>query len=49
MVTPSIDKNDIKEVYEAHANSYIIKPEDLEGLINIINRFKDYWNQVLLP
>lgn len=49
MVTSSIDEKEIKEVYNAHVNSYIVKPEDLEGLINIVNRFKDYWNQVLLP
>ncbi len=35
-------ENTIK-AYTCHVNCYIIKPEDLEGLISILNSFKELW------
>lgn len=38
----STHENTIK-AYMCHVNCYIIKPEDLEGLISILNSFKELW------
>ena len=49
VISPSIDRNDIKEVYSSYANAYIVKPEDLKGLVAILDKFKNFWNLAQLP
>ena len=49
VVTSSIDKEEIREVYRAHANSFIVKPDDLKGLLNILDKFKKLWSYAELP
>jgi hypothetical protein len=44
------DYENVVRSYMCHVNCYIIKPEDLEGLIGILNSFKDLWlKHVRLP
>jgi response regulator RpfG family c-di-GMP phosphodiesterase len=49
VISPSIDRKGIKEVYSSYANAYIVKPEDLKGLMDILDRFKNFWNLAQLP
>ncbi|MGZ7048683.1 MAG: hypothetical protein ACXVH2_08755 [Methanobacterium sp.] len=49
VITSSIDSDDIKDVYRAHANSYMVKPDDLKGLLMLLDKFKELWNYAQLP
>ena len=43
VLSSSNDKEDIKKMYEQHANAYITKPVDLDKFINVIRTFEDFW------
>ena len=43
VLSSSNDKEDIKKMYEHHANAYITKPVDLDKFINVIRTFEDFW------
>lgn len=43
VLTTSCRDSDIDSCYSAGANSYICKPNDLNGLMAAIQRLKDYW------
>jgi len=43
ILSSSNDKEDIKKMYEQHANAYITKPVDLDKFINVIRTFEDFW------
>lgn len=50
VLTTSSDQADINKCYEAGANSYIVKPVDLSGFFEAIQRLKNFWFEVaLLP
>lgn len=50
MLTTSNDERDIEACYDAGANSYIQKPVSYEGLMNSVQRLKDFWfDTVMLP
>lgn len=50
VMTSSRDSRDIQACYSAGANSYIVKPVDLDGFLKAIARLKEYWFQIsLLP
>ncbi|MCP4271342.1 MAG: response regulator [Gammaproteobacteria bacterium] len=50
VLTTSSDEMDIDRCYSAGANSYILKPVDLDSFFDTIKRFKDYWFKVcILP
>jgi two-component system response regulator len=43
VLTTSSSEGDVDFCYRAGANSYIQKPRDLEGLLDVAKRIKDYW------
>jgi CheY-like chemotaxis protein len=48
VMTSSKDQTDIDACYRHGANSYIVKPVDLDGFIKAIARLRDYWFQIVL-
>lgn len=48
VMTSSRDQTDIDSCYRQGANSYIVKPVDLNGFIQAIARLRDYWFQIVL-
>ncbi len=48
VMTSSRDQTDIDDCYHQGANSYIVKPVDLDGFIKSIARLRDYWFQIVL-
>ena len=50
IITESRNKKEIKKAYDYYTNSVIIKPHNMEGIIQIINSFKELWfKHVQLP
>ncbi len=50
VLTTSSDERDISSCYQQGANSYIIKPVEIDGLLKAITQLKDYWFElVVLP
>ena len=43
IITESVNDEDIRKAYKCHTNCYIAKPHDMEGLIQIVNSFKELW------
>ncbi|MBI2258045.1 MAG: response regulator [Flavobacteriia bacterium] len=43
MFTTSGSHHDIKFCFKNHANSYIIKPFDINGYIDAVNTIEDFW------
>lgn len=43
VITGSRSPADVDFCYQAGANSYILKPPDMEGVVELIRRLKDYW------
>ena len=43
VLTSSSDERDIEACYQAGANSYVRKPVDMSGLIQAIERLKEFW------
>ena len=43
MMSSSKSEEDIVGCYEAHANTYIVKPLELEDFFAAIHRLKAYW------
>lgn len=48
VLTTSSDSRDIDECYKEGANSYIVKPVDLDGFMQAIQRLRDYWFEVVV-
>ena len=48
VLTTSSDERDIDECYKQGANSYIVKPVDLDGFMKAIQRLQDYWFEVVV-
>ena len=50
MLTSSTYKKDVTDCYSKHANSYIVKPQQLEDYRNIATAFEQFWLDVsVLP
>ena len=50
IMTSSRDTDDIDACYSAGANSYVVKPVDMDGFIQAIARLRDYWFEIaVLP
>ncbi|MGB0747958.1 MAG: response regulator [Magnetospiraceae bacterium] len=50
VMTTSRSDIDVKECYDAGANSYVVKPVDIQKFFEAIARLKEYWFElVLLP
>lgn len=43
VVTTSDDPKDIGLAYEQHASGYVIKPDSIAEMVNVINRLHQYW------
>jgi Response regulators consisting of a CheY-like receiver domain and a winged-helix DNA-binding domain len=41
--TSSKERSDVSRAYSAGANSYLVKPSSLSGLIELAAAFRDYW------
>jgi len=48
VLTTSADPRDINACYQAGANSYVHKPVDFDGLMQAIQRLKDFWFEVVI-
>jgi len=48
VMTSSRDQSDIDACYRAGANSYVVKPVDLQGFMEAIARLRDYWFQIVV-
>jgi CheY-like chemotaxis protein len=48
VLTTSNDKVDVEECYAHGANSYVQKPVDFMGLMQAIQRLKEYWFEVVI-
>jgi two-component system response regulator len=36
-------EQDINEAFDLRANSYLVKPANIEGLVDALRKIKDYW------
>jgi CheY-like chemotaxis protein len=43
VLTSSSDPNEIDLAYEGGANSYLVKPADLESLVELVKTIDQYW------
>ena len=48
IMTSSRDSDDIDACYRDGANSYVVKPVDLDGFFKAIARLRDYWFQIVV-
>lgn len=46
MLTTSREPRDVRQSYDRHANSFISKPDDLEGLVRVVSMVQGYWTGV---
>jgi len=46
VLTTSSRPEDIKNCYENHANSYIIKPVDVDRFFKVVRNLEDFWFRV---
>jgi CheY-like chemotaxis protein len=49
MLTSSLIPNDINQAYDLGANSYLIKPPDLDSLIELVKTIDLYWLRTNTP
>ncbi len=50
VMTTSDDEEDIRDCYDAGANSYIVKPSSYSGLLDVVSSLTSYWTTtVTLP
>jgi CheY-like chemotaxis protein len=47
MLTTSTSEADILESYKLGVNSYIVKPVDIMGLINMVKHISNYWIEIV--
>jgi CheY-like chemotaxis protein len=48
VLTTSTDERDIEKCYQMGANSYIMKPVDLDGFMRAIQLLKNYWFEIVI-
>jgi CheY-like chemotaxis protein len=48
VLTTSSAEADIEECYMAGANSYIVKPVELENFVDAVARLRDYWFKIVI-
>lgn len=48
VMTGSKDQVDIDRCYDAGANSYVVKPVDLDGFLSAVARLQDYWFKIVV-
>ncbi|BFG70914.1 response regulator [Sediminibacterium sp. KACHI17] len=47
MLTTSSAETDVQESYANHANSYVIKPVDLNKFMEVIRSIEEYWISIV--
>lgn len=47
VLTSSESEQDILETYELHANSYVVKPINLDQFVSVINAIENFWFTVV--
>ncbi|NTU84355.1 MAG: response regulator [Chloroflexales bacterium] len=47
VLTTSQDEQDVLASYDLHANSYIVKPVDLDQFISIVKSIEDFWFEIV--
>jgi len=48
VMTSSDDPKDIDRCYDAGANSYVVKPVNLDGFLAAVARLRDYWFKIVV-
>lgn len=48
ILTTSSDERDIEACYQSGANSYMIKPVDLDGFMQAIQRLSSFWFETVI-
>ena len=48
ILTTSADEQDVARCYHSGANSYIMKPVDLDGFLRAIQRLTEFWFEVVI-
>ncbi len=43
VLTSSRKKGDIKNCYQNHANAYIVKPDDFNALVDMVEKIEEFW------
>lgn len=49
VLSSSDDEDDVKRAYRMGASSFIQKPQELDGLREVLKTFYDYWEMCILP
>jgi two-component system, chemotaxis family, response regulator Rcp1 len=50
VLTSSANPSDVLTAYGAHANAYLIKPEDYDEFLSLVGSIRNHWlSSVLLP
>ncbi|MFK8068471.1 MAG: response regulator [Gammaproteobacteria bacterium] len=50
ILTSSKAEQDVLKTYDLHANSYLVKPVDLEKFVEVVNAIENFWfSVVVLP
>lgn len=49
VLTMSSDQDDINKAYQLGANAFHTKPSHMEGLLEMLKRIHEYWNNLQLP
>ena len=47
VLTSSAAEQDIIKTYDLHANSYVVKPIDLDQFVNVVNAVENFWFSVV--
>lgn len=48
VLTTSSDENDVQQCYDSGANSYVVKPVELENFVEAVTRLRDYWFKIVI-
>src|SRR5205823_836876 len=43
VLTTSSELRDVNQAYQLGANSFLVKPADLENIVNLVQALKNYW------
>jgi two-component system, chemotaxis family, response regulator Rcp1 len=43
VLTTSADEDDLRHMYDLHANSYVTKPTDLQQFMTVVKLIEDFW------
>jgi two-component system response regulator len=48
VLTSSPHELDVRRAYDAHANSYIVKPVDFHKFVDAVSQISDYWFELVV-